>query len=62
MKLEDYQRKYKNNKENGWTLERYQTYEEFVAKNPRPMKFMKEYWEWYDRLAAYMEKLGFRDV
>jgi len=61
MKLEDYQNKYKNKKD-GWTLKRYQSYEKFCEENPKPLRFKKEYRNWYERLAEHMEKLGFKDV
>lgn len=61
MKLEDYEKKY-GGKRKGWTLKRYQTYEKFCEENPRPMRFKQEYQGWYNRLAAYMEERGFKDV
>ena len=61
MTLKDYEKKYRG-KRTGWTLKRYQAYEKFCEENPKPLQFKKEYQNWYDRLAAYMEEKGFKDV
>jgi hypothetical protein len=60
MTLKDYQSKYKNKQAN-WPLKRYQAYEKFCEDNQKPLRFKKEYQNWYDKLAAYMEKLGFKE-
>jgi hypothetical protein len=60
MKLEDYQRKYKN-KESNWPLKRYQAYEKFCEDNQKPLRFKKEYQGWYNRLKEYMEERGFKE-
>ncbi len=60
MTLEDFHKKYPARP--GDTVEKFQRYEEFLAKDPPPIPpsvyerdFFDEYSAWYARLAKWME-------